>query len=91
MEQTIVTAKLEAIEPYLRAGTMIYTHYVKGIIRPIRRYLETMGYTVGIYTGEDKSGLEPFLAGRVDILVGSKPVGTGFDGLHRVSNNLSIL
>jgi hypothetical protein len=91
MEQTILTAKLEAIEPYLRAGTMIYTHYVNSMIRPIRRYLEAMGYTVGIYTGEDKSGLEPFLAGRVDILVGSKPVGTGFDGLQRVSNNLIIL
>jgi hypothetical protein len=91
VEQTILTAKLEAIEPYLRAGTMIYTHYVKGMIWPIRRYLETMGYTVGIYTGEDKSGLEPFLAGRVDILVGSKPVGTGLDGLQRVSNNLIIL
>jgi hypothetical protein len=91
MEETILTAKLEAIEPYLSAGTMIYTHYVKGMIWPIRRYLETRGYTEGIYTGEDKSGLEPFLAGRVNVLVGSKPVGTGLDGLQRVSNNLIIL
>ena len=91
MEQMFLTAKLEAIEPYLRAGTMIYTHYVKGMIWPIRRYLEAMDYTVGIYTGEDKSGLEPFLGSRVDVLVGSKPVGTGLDGLQRVSNNLIIL
>jgi len=46
---------------------------------------------VGLYTGGDKSGLDPFLNGQADILIGTRPVGTGLDGLQRVCNRLIML
>src|SRR5215210_7460714 len=50
-----------------------------------------MGLKVGLYSGEDKSGLKPFLAGTVDVLVGSSPVGTGLDGLQTVCDRLIMV
>lgn len=91
LEQALLPLKLEAMEPYVREGTLIYTHYVNGMVGPIRRHVEEMGYTVGLYTGDDKSGFVPFLEGDVDVLVGSLPVGTGLDGLQAVCDNLVIL
>jgi hypothetical protein len=61
------------------------------MVEPTRRYLESMGFTVGLYTGSDKSGLCPFLREEVDILLGSAPVGTGLDGLQRVCNRIVML
>jgi Hypothetical methyltransferase/Helicase conserved C-terminal domain len=46
---------------------------------------------VGLYTGGDKSGFEPFLKGEADILIGTRPVGTGLDGLQQVCNRLVML
>jgi len=88
LEQALLPTKLEAMRAHVRPGTIVYTHYVDGMIGPIRRFLESLGYSVGLYTGEDKSGLEPFLSGRVDVLVGSKPVGTGLDGLQTVCDRI---
>jgi len=91
VEQLLLPAKLEATREHFKKGTMVYTHYVDGMIAPIRDYLEGMGFKVGLFTGGDKSGLEPFLKGAVDILVGSRPVGTGLDGLQQVCNRLVLL
>ncbi len=91
LEQILLPAKLEAARRYLRPGTIIYAHYVDEIVAPIRCYLEDMGLKVGLYTGVDKSGLASFLSGKVDILVGTKPVGTGLDGLQRVCNRIVML
>jgi len=90
-EQALLPAKLEIAGSHLKKGTLVCTHYVDEIIAPTRRYLESMGFTVGLYTGSDKSGLVPFLVGEVDILLGSSPVGTGLDGLQTVCNRLVIL
>ncbi len=48
------------------------------------------GWKVGFYTGEDKSGLEGFLEGDVDVLIGSSAIGTGVDGLQQVCNRLIV-
>ena len=61
------------------------------MIRPIREFVEGLGYSTGLYTGDDKSGLGPFLAGKADVLIGSKPVGTGLDGLQYVCQNIVIV
>jgi hypothetical protein len=89
IEQVLMQAKLDATD--FRRGDIVYTHYVDGIIPMIRHHLEERDFRVGLYTGDDKSGLPPFLDGEVDILLGSKPVGTGLDGLQRVSNRIVIL
>jgi superfamily II DNA or RNA helicase len=91
VEQLLLPAKLEAVRDYCRKGTVVYTHYVDEMVAPIRRYLEDMGFKVGLYTGSDKSGLEPFLEGEVDILIGTRPVGTGLDGLQSVCDRLVMI
>jgi hypothetical protein len=60
LEQALLPTKLEAVREHVRPGTILYTHYVDGMIGPIRRFLESLGYNVGLYTGEDKSGLNRF-------------------------------
>jgi superfamily II DNA or RNA helicase len=91
LERTLLPAKLETIREHIRPGTLIYTHYVHGMVSQIRAHVEALGYRAGLYTGEDKTGLEDFLAGRVDVLIGSKPVGTGLDGLQTRCNQIVML
>jgi superfamily II DNA or RNA helicase len=96
VEQTLLPAKLEAIRPHVRKGTLVYTHYVDGMVYPIRRFLEEIRLEgkrlrVGVYTGEEKSGLDDFKEKRVDVLIGSAPVATGVDGLQEVSNRIIVL
>jgi hypothetical protein len=91
LEQTLLPPKLEAVREHIRPGTLIYTHYVDGMVGPIRSFVEGMGYTTGLYTGDDKTGLEDFLSGRADVLIGSKPVGTGLDGLQTRCDQIVML
>lgn len=91
LERVLLDAKLPAISGALQKGTLIYTHYLTGLITPLRRAIEQAGFTVGVFTGEDKSGLQPFITGQVDVLIGSVPVGTGVDGLQYVCNRLIIV
>jgi len=91
LEQVLLPAKLEAVRDHIRPGVLVYTHYVDGMVEPIRHIVEKLGYTVGLYTGFDKSGLGSFLRGEVDVLVGSKPVGTGLDGLQTVCDRIIMV
>ncbi len=90
-EQAVLAAKLEAAAKRIRPGTLIYTHYTQGMVGPIRRFVEGLGYRVGEYTGSDKSGLEAFKDGRVDVLIGSQPVSTGVDGLQYVCDRIVVI
>ena len=90
-EQALLAAKLEAASPFFADGTLIYTHYTSGLVEPIQRFLEAKGFTVGQYTGMDKSGLEPFLAGKINVLIGSDPIGIGIDELQYRSNRLVFM
>jgi len=67
LERMLLPAKLEAARESFGKGTLIYSHYVEGMIAPARHFLEqVMGLRVGLYTGVDKSGLDDFLKGRTD-------------------------
>jgi hypothetical protein len=88
LERVLLDAKLETIIASLKKGTLVYTHYLTGLVAPLRRAIEKAGFRVGYFTGEDKSGLEPFIKGKVDVLIGSVPVGTGVDGLQYVCNRM---
>jgi superfamily II DNA or RNA helicase len=95
-ERLLLMEKLLAITPYLRKGTVVYSYFTERMIRPIVEHLEGLGHRVGTYTGEEsvevrEATKEAFLAGRLDILVGSRPVGTGVDGLQKVCNRLIVL
>jgi superfamily II DNA or RNA helicase len=87
-EIALLSAKLDAIKKYIKPGTLIYTHYVTEMAKPIGEYIENLGFTVGYYMGDDKSGLEAFKAKKVDVLVGSSPISTGVDGIQKVCNTL---
>jgi len=91
VEQALLGARLEAVRTRFCRGTLVYSLYVDEMIAPICQYLEQMGLSVGIYTGSQKSGLADFLAGRVDVLVGSKPLSTGLDGLQTVCDRVVML
>ena len=88
VEQILTRARLPAILANIVPGTLVYTHYVDGIVRELRTALEDAGWRVGEFTGEDKSGLQAFLDRDADVLIGSAAVGTGVDGLQHVCSNI---
>lgn len=92
-EQILLDAKLEALyeKDHFRKGTLVYIEYVDGIDHRTRRFLEERGFSVGMCTGKDKSGLQPFRDGKLDILIGSRTVATGVDGLQNVCDNVILL
>lgn len=90
LEIILTKAKIPFIIKNLRAKTIIYTHYVDGIISLLQDAIEQKGWKVGIFTGENKDGLETFVDGDTDILLASSCAGTGVDGLQKVCNRLII-
>ena len=55
-----------------------------------------MGFKVGVYTGSKsklnrEEALNEFIDGELDILLASRPIGTGVDGLQKVSDRMIIL
>jgi superfamily II DNA/RNA helicase len=91
VEQALVRAKLERILPLVRPGTLIYSHSVTNEAEAAYRELHGRGLRVGLYTGDEKRGLEPFKQGELDVLVASVTIGTGVDGLQHVCDRLIIL
>ncbi len=91
LERVLLDAKMETIVASLKKGTLVYTHYLTGLVTPLRQAIEKAGFKVGVFTGEDKSGLHLFTAGKVDVLIGSAPVGTGVDGLQYVCNRMIVV
>ena len=91
LERILLDAKIDTIIASLKKGTLVYTHYLTGLVRPLQYAIEKAGFKVGLFTGDDKSGLEPFKKGNVDVLIGSIPVGTGVDGLQYICNRLVVV
>ncbi len=88
LEKILLDTKLDGIKGYIKKGTLLYTYYTTDIITKIGTYVSNLGFSVGYYTGEDKSGLEAFKKGKLDVLIGSSPVGTGVDGIQKVCNRI---
>ena len=90
-EQILLQDKLDNIKDDIKKGTLIYTHYITGLKDKIGEYVKNLGFTIGYYTGGDKEGLQLFKDGKIDVLIGSTPVGTGVDGIQKVCNRMIIL
>lgn len=93
VEKVILDDKLKAVTPYIRKGVIIYTYYTTGITNKIKQHVEGLGFKVGTYTGDESSilrgnNLKDFISGKIDVLIGSQPIGTGVDGLQNVSNRM---
>lgn len=88
MEQAVLEAKLPVVRDLLRPGTLVFTPFVTGVVDRLLETAAAAGLRAGLFTGDEKDGLGRFLAGEVDVLIGSDPVGTGVDGLQKVANRL---
>jgi hypothetical protein len=90
MEQILTRARIPVILKELRPKTIIYTHYVEGIIDQLQEAIEAEGWTVGFHIGGDKSGRNKFINGSIDILIASSAMATGVDGFQRVCDRLIL-
>jgi superfamily II DNA or RNA helicase len=95
-EKLLLHDKLRAIQPYLRKGIIIYSYLTTGFVNEIEDYVSSLGYSTGTYTGEESTyireeNLNKFIAGDIDILIGSRPIGTGVDGLQDVCNRMILI
>lgn len=91
IERLLVPAKIPALCREVEPGTIVYTEFVDGVVPEVVAALEAEGHRVAVFTGEEKGGIDAFKAGEADVLVASKPVATGVDGLQRLSNKLVVL
>jgi hypothetical protein len=75
-----------------KAGyTIIYTEYVgKGIVQSLEKAVKSLGLTVARHTGSDHSGNKLFQEKKVQVLIASRPLSIGIDGLQNVCNRLII-
>ena len=81
--------------------TILYTHFTNGIVDQTRDFFTDMGFKVCEYTGKkkdtdpyrDKNGEVKWSEVRdnFDIILSSKPISAGVDGLQKVCNNMVIL
>jgi hypothetical protein len=90
MEQILTRARIPAILKELRPKTIVYTHYVEGIVNQLKEAIEAEGWTVGFHMGGDKSGRNSFINGSVDVLIASSAMATGVDGFQRVCDRLIL-
>ncbi|MCL5611103.1 MAG: hypothetical protein M1485_00890, partial [Chloroflexi bacterium] len=51
LERVLLDAKMKTILASLKKGTLIYTHYLTGLVIPLRHAIEKAGYKVGLFTG----------------------------------------
>jgi superfamily II DNA or RNA helicase len=91
IEADLMCTKMESVLEHVKKGTIIYTEYIgAGIKEEIERAVTSKGLTCGFYTGKDKSGLGPFLSKKVDVLIGTRAMTAGMDGLQKRSNRMII-
>lgn len=93
LEEILTKARLPTILDAIVPKTLVYTHYIGGTERLDRQLYDAItakGWRTGFFTGEAKSGLEAFLEGDLDVLIGSSAISTGVDRLQHVCNRLII-
>ncbi len=93
-EKLFVEDKLNAIEPYLKKGVLIYSHYTTDFIQPIREFVESKGFTTALYSDNRDSRdfeFERFRSGDAEIMIASDPINTGVDRLQEVCDTMILI
>jgi Hypothetical methyltransferase/Probable Zinc-ribbon domain/Type III restriction enzyme, res subunit len=90
MEQILTRARIPVILKEIKPKTIVYTHYVEGIVDQLKEAIEAEGWTVGFHMGGDKSGRNSFIDGSIDVLIASSAMATGVDGFQRVCDRLIL-
>jgi superfamily II DNA or RNA helicase len=90
IEKFLTDARIPEIVKLIDGQTIIYTEYVEDIIQKLSIAVEHAGYSYALYTGFDRSGLSRFLNKKVQVLIASRPLSVGVDGLQHICNRLII-
>jgi helicase-like protein len=90
IEQFLTDARIPEIINHIEGQTMIYTEYVTNVIEKLSHAVVSAGYSYALYTSTDHSGLKRFLDKKVQILIASRPISVGVDGLQKIRNGLII-
>lgn len=97
VELYLAQKKISAVRQEIRKGVLIYATWVAGMARLILREVRKMGFSADCYNGlsGDKDGrkdiLHKFINGDLDVLICSKPITTGIDGLQKVCNKMIVI
>ncbi len=98
LEKILLESKLDVIDSFLKPKTIVYTYFTDNdrIPKRIAQYIKKKGYSYGLYIGEydteeREKSLTRFIKGDTDILIASRTIGTGVDGLQDVCNRMIIL
>jgi superfamily II DNA or RNA helicase len=90
IEKLLTDARIPEIVKQISGQTIIYTEYVEDIIQNISDAVEQAGYKYALFTGSDRSGRNKFLDKKVQVLIASRPLSVGVDGLQRICSRLII-
>jgi superfamily II DNA or RNA helicase len=97
LDQILMEEKVQSIISNLNHNdkTIVYVHYVKKIVTKLQLAIEKAGYRVDTYTGNDTEYTrskvkKDFIHGDTEVLIASKPVSVGVDGLQRVCHKMII-
>jgi superfamily II DNA or RNA helicase len=90
IEQFLTDARIPEILKHIENQTIIYTEYVTDVIEKLSKAVANAGYTYALYTGSDRTGLSRFLNKKIQVLIASRPVSVGVDGLQHICNRLII-
>lgn len=98
LEKILLESKLDVIDSFLKPKTIVYTYFTDNdrIPKRIGKYIKKKGYSYDLYIGEydtdeREKSLKRFIKGDTDILIASRTIGTGVDGLQDVCNRMIIL
>ena len=98
LEKILLESKLTILGDYLKPKTIIYTYFTDKdrIPKRVAKYVKSKGYSYGLYIGEQSTiereqSKHAFINGDVDVLIASRTIGTGVDGLQNVCNRMVLL
>lgn len=98
LEKILLELKLEYTKPFIKPKTIIYTYFTDNnrIPKRIGKFIKSLGLSYDYYIGEQNTAereesKENFVKGNVDILIASRTIGTGVDGLQDVCNRMILL
>ena len=90
IEKILTEARIPEIIKLIDGQTIIYTEYVEEIVEKIADAVRDAGYSFARFTGSDHSGLSRFLDKKIQVLIASRPISTGIDGLQQICNRLIL-
>ena len=90
IEKFLTETRLPEILRSIEGQTIIYTEYVEDIIGKLVEVVKKAGHSCALYTGFDRTGLSQFLSKKIQVLIASRPLSVGIDGLQHICNRLII-